>query len=197
MIGQLLEVRSFYPEQLQGLKEVRFTFFMEALPLSIEELYSDSATKPFFGHVNPTEQMRGIVPVGREVAVNPEELFVPGSENLSFEDQIVEAEKYVNVLRRKLKKGTLDGVNFGVDHASVHAQLDFEYQKRRDRKLIIGERFTRTIDVTTADYGFAGPALALVGRWFTYDSLNIFDFYAHLGRPNIGLILVATPAGSR
>lgn len=164
---QLVEARKFHPDQLTGLKEVGITFSMEAQSVSVGQLWEDEATKPLFGHVTSSQQMRDIVPVARDVAVNSQQIFVPGGENLSFDDQRQHNEDYVRGLRKRNLKngGTLDGVEFGMDHASVLAQLDFEHQKRFNGKKLVVGGFGRTIDETSVDPEF-GPHLAGVGRDF-------------------------------
>ncbi len=200
---QLVEVRSFQPDQLKGLKEVGWNFSMESLPVSVGQLYSDEATKPLFGYVSESQQMRAVVPVAREVVINPnlnsdsrQAVFLPGSGNLSFDDQQEKLDSYVRQLRKKnLKKGTLDGVDFAMDHASVYAQFDFKSQRDFGRKLIVGG-WARTIDETYVDPEF-GPLLADVGRGLTDDRLLVGDWHARLGVPFVGVLPVASPAGPR
>ncbi len=195
---QLIEVRRFHPDQLAGLKEIKWTFNMEALPVSVGQLLEDESIAPLFGFVNSSQQMRDVVPVARDVAVNPSELFILGSENLSFDDQCQINEGYVTGLRkRNLKTGTLDGIDFGLDHASVYAQFDFEHQKRfRGKKLFPAGKFARTIDETLVDPTF-GPGLADVGRRFGGSRLDVDDWGARRGYPRVRGVSVATPAGNR
>lgn len=194
---QLVEVRRFHSDQLAGLKEVGVSFSMEALPVSIGYLYGDKTTRPLFGFVNPSQNMRDIVPVAREVAVSPEQIFIPGGENLPFEDQRQKNRDYGQQLKKKdLRTGTLDGVDFDIDHTSIYAQLDFAYQRRfNGRKLIVGG-FARTIDETSVDLEF-GPGLAVVGRRFNGNLLGVRGWDARLGRPGVRVVSVATPAGNR
>lgn len=194
---QLVEVRRLQPDQLAGLKEVGVSFSMGALPISIGQLWGDETTKPLFGYVNPSQAMRDVVPVAREVAVSPKQIFILGGENLSFDNQRQKNEDYVRQLRKKnLKTGTLDGVDFGMDHASIFAQLDFEHQRRfNGRKLIVGG-FARTIDETGVDLE-VGPDLAVVGRSFNDSGLDVVGWGARYGDPRVWLVSVATPAGNR
>ncbi|TSC88092.1 MAG: hypothetical protein G01um10147_323 [Microgenomates group bacterium Gr01-1014_7] len=199
---QLVEVRRLHPDQRKGLVEAGFNFSMDALAVSVGELYADNTLRPLFGYVNDSEQMRAVVPVAREVAVNPDlnpdrrqAVFLPGSFNLSFDDQQGELDKFVQKLRKSnLKTGTLEGVDFAMDHASVLVQLDFESQ-RRGRKLIFGG-WGRSIDETSVDPEF-GPHLADVGRYFTDLQLHVPVLKARDGHPSVGIVPVASAAGNR
>lgn len=191
------EARKFHPDQLAGLKEVGITFSMEAQSVSVSQLWEDEATRPLFGQVTSSQQMRDVVPIARDVAVDPKQIFVPGGANLSFDDQRQRNEDYVHQLRKQnLRTGTLDGVEFGMDHASILVQLDFGHQRRFHGKTLIVWGFGRTIDETYVDPKF-GPGLADVGRSFRDYPLKVGDWDARRGFPGVGLVSVATPAGNR
>lgn len=198
-----IEVRRFYPEQVTGLKEIGWIFQMEILPLSVNQLLEEPETRQLFGTVHPSGQVREVVPVARQVAVQaifhngifiPEEAFIPGAANLSFYDQRQRAEEYVHNLRhRNLRYGTLDGIDFGMDRVSVVAQLDREHKRRFNRKLIVGG-FTSTIDEAYDErYGLLGHAQ--VGRVWELNDLTILA--GNAPNPTVNVFLVATPAGDR
>lgn len=191
----LVVARSFHPDQLVGLAEIEFTFSMDVLPVSVGQLWEDKATKPPFGFVNPSQKMRDVVPVARAAAVNYRRFFISGGESLSFVDQQQKLEDYIRIISKKVNEGTLDGVSFEIDHASVYVQLDFESQRRPNGKKLIVGGFARTIDETFVDPTL-GPRLAAVGRLFRGNRLYVNDWPRN-GGPNVGVGPVASPAGSR
>lgn len=194
---QLVEARRFQPEQQAGLEKVGWNFLIEVKPRSIGQLLEDEIVKRKFDYVHPSEQMRNIIPAARQIAVNPSELFIPGSENLSADDQDQKIEDEVRKLRKKnLKKGTLEGIDFARDHASVYAQFDFVYQQSFGGRKLIVDAFARTIDETYYD-ARVGSSLAGVGRFFGDGLLYVDVWYACYGDPGVLGLPVATPAGDR
>lgn len=209
-----IEVRKFYPEQTTGLNEIGWTFQMEVLPLSVNQLLEGAETGQLFRSVYPLEYIGDIVPVAREVRIDPARPFVFGTANLSFEDQNQRVDEYVRELRSKpLRTGTLDGVDFGMDRVSVVAQLDRGYERRFGRKLFVTinfdrellavPEFTSTIDEVFINYCYFGDenqgkgyvGHAEVGRVLDRYGLTVLDGNAL--NPNVTVLLVATPAGDR
>lgn len=196
-------VRKFNPEQLQGLKEIGWFFYMEVKPLSLEQLCNIEENKPFVGFVTPLKQMREKVPTARDIAVDVHYLFVPDSEYMPSDILDSRIERYVSRLKnRNLKTGTLQGIDFGKDYASVYVQLDIMLQKTYplDRYVdlirILG--FTRTID--EKDFDEQGNSyLTRVGRvpGFPSEKLSIYGWDTKRVNPSIGVIIVATPEGDR
>ena len=182
-IENKIVARRFSPEQRQGLEAVGFTFCMKVQPLSIGQLYEDRELRSCFGYVHGLLQIRSVVPIAREVVVNPKQLALPEAQT---------TEEFVRQLReRSLTGGTLEGVDFGMDCASVYAQLEFGYQRTFGRKLF-SDFFASTIDEIDSGTG-SSFLLALVGRRDIGDRLVIPGRHRDDSAPHIRIVLVATP----
>lgn len=184
-------IKRFNPEAQAGLKEVghKFVWAIEAKPLA--QLIDEGVIPG--NYVNSSANLRSVVPVAREVAINTDQVVLPKSNNLSLDDQLGEVEKYVQGLRRKnLKRGSLDTVNFNLTNASVHVQLDRAYEAQTGKPLYAprsGEYglWVRTIDI--ADPGY----VAYVGRDADDPGLSVDDWFAGDGDGLIWASPVAEP----
>lgn len=188
--------RKLSPEQLQGLKSIGFTFVRDVQALSLDQLSRDSSVKHLFGYVTDIAELRNIVPVARQVAVNPKQVYVEGSENLGYDDQLEVRDRVVRkLLKTPLKRGTLEGVDFAPDKASVLVQLDFAYQVAFNGQKLFPNYFVRSQD--EYDHPGFGPDVAGVGRGVRGGRLGVSGWYRRGRCPSLGLSLVATPAGIR
>lgn len=188
--------RIFSPEQLQGLESIGFTFVTDVKALSLDQLSKDPSVKHFFAYITDIAELRSIVPVARQIAVNPKQPYVEGSQDLGYDDQLEVADKVVRKLKStRLKGGALEGVDFAPDRASVLSQLDFAYQARFDRRKLYPDYFVRSQD----EYGRPGldPSVAIVGRGGQGHRLSVSDWHRLAHDPRLGLSLVATPSGTR
>lgn len=189
-------IRRLSPEQLQGLESIGFTFTMDVQALSLDQLSKDSSVRHLFDSVTHIAELRNIVPVARQVAVNPGQPYVKGSENLGYDDQLEVRDRVVkDLLKAPLKRGTLEGIGFAPDRASVLSQLDFAYQVRLNGRKLYPNYFVRSQD--EYDHPEFGPFVMDVGRFVQADQLYVDRWYRLDCRPDRRLSLVATPAGSR
>lgn len=187
--------RILSPEQLRGLESISFTFVTGIRALSLDQLSKDPSAKDLFAYITDVTELRSIVPAARQVAVNPKQPFVEGSQGLGYDDQLDVADKAIRKLRRtNLKRGTLEGIDFAPDKASVLSQMDFAYQAGFGQKLY-PDYCVRSQD--EYDQPGFGPSVTVVGRNDRGDRLDVFDWYRQGRNRCLGLSLVATPAGSR
>lgn len=188
--------RRFSPEQLQGLESIGFTFAMDVQASSLDQLSKDPSVKHLFSYVTDIVELRNIVPVARQVVVNPKQPYVEGSQNLGYDDQLEVADRVVKKLKStRLKRGTLEGIDFAPDKASVLSQLDFAYQARFNGKELYPNYFVRSQD--EYDHPWFGPHVTSVGRGGQGDRVRVNGWGRQGCYPGLGLSLVATPAGTR
>lgn len=188
--------RRFSPEQLQGLETVGFTFATDVQALSLDQLWEDSSTRQLFAYITDIPELRNIVPVARQVAVNPKQPYVEGSQGLRYDGQLEAADQVVRKLKNThLQRGTLEGVDFAPDRASVLSQLDFEYQARFSGQKLYPNYFVRSQD--EYDHPGFGPCVTFVGRSGRGNQLDVHDWTRVDHAPHLRLSLVATPAGTR
>ena len=186
----------FSPEQYQGLESIGFTFAIDIQALSLGQLSQDPISSRLFDYITDIEQLRNIAPTARQVAVNPKQPYVEGSQDLGYDDQREMADRVVRNLRGTcLKKGTLEGVDFTPDKASVLSQLDFAHQARFNGQKLYPDYFIRSED--EYDHPRFGPSVTLVGRSHPSDPLIVRGWFRSNHFPGLGLSLVATPSGSR
>lgn len=188
--------RRFSPEQRQGLEAVGFTFAVNVQALSLDQLSQDPSARDLFAYITGIVELRSITPVARQVAVNPRSPYVLGSQGLSYDDQLELVEIEARKLRSTcLKVGTLEGVDFGPERASVLSQLDFEHQRRFKGTKLFPDYFVRSND--EYDHPRFGPLVPGVGRHRPGDPLAVLVWERGHRPPFLGLSFVATPAGNR
>lgn len=139
---------TLYTQTREALAKEGFTFVVDIEPVSIGQLATDEATSWHFGHVNPSEGMRAIVPQQMEVAVDPKNLRIRTSNSNPTDSQIRMIQDREAALKGRLPEDVRDLISMRMQHASVLAQLDFEYQKRTG-KLLFTDWFGRTDDQTS------------------------------------------------
>lgn len=178
-------------EQISGLNEVGFGFTLEIEPKSLRQQIIE-APYGYFGHVNPSEALRTIVPGFYQGAINPHlngnTPALPNSNNLSLDDQLQIVEEYARKLRRERIKGTLTDIEFVVEHAPVYSQLDIAYKKETGEKLLVA-MLASTVSPTTV-----GSNVANVGRDPDHDRLYVFDWDRYHGDPWVWAVPVARPS---
>lgn len=201
MVSQSVEARKFSPEQERGLKAIGYTFVTGIVPVSVGHLLEDAGTRPFLGSVCTYQEMRDVLPVARQVAVNPEQIFAPYEDRDRMPTMFglnQGAEKYVRTMRSNVQEGTLNGVDFGMDRVSTLVQLHIALLREFGRGLVSGGLSSKTIDYLYTVKG-VGSRYAIVGenipgsKQLKVDDSEYVDGYS----PFVRIVLVATPAGSR
>lgn len=147
-----------YVKTREALAKEGFTFFADIKPVSIGQLAIDKGPTPFFDYINPSEKMRCNVPPQIEVAIDPNNFGIEGSNYKSRDDQIKKIQEKETALKSKLPKEVRDLISMRMPkQASILAQLDFEHQKQTG-KILFTSWFGRTDDQT------APGLVAHVGR---------------------------------
>lgn len=134
-----------YAQTREALAKIGLTFVVAIEPVSIGDLLEDSATKGRFGFVGSFRTMREVVPSQMEVAIDPRNVKIAESNNLSIDVQLRRIEVWRAALKRKLPQKVGDVIKVRMPSASVLAQLDFAYQ-RRTGKPLLPDYFARAKD---------------------------------------------------
>ena len=156
-----------YVKTREALVKEGYTFFVNIESLSIGQLVADKATSQRFGYVNPSENMRAIVPPQMEVAINPRNLRILKSNYKSTDVQISMLGEEEAALKAKLPQEVRNFISIPMQSASVFAQLDDKYQKETG-KLLFTDWFGRTDtdDQTVVFVGRDSPNGRLdIGGW--------------------------------
>lgn len=159
-----------YLKTREALAGEGLTFIVAINPESIDQLRINKGTKSLFDYINPSEKMRSNVPSQMELAIDPNNFRIEGSNNLPTNDQFEKIREREAILKGKLPKDVGDVIGMlRPKHASILAQLDFEHQKRTG-KVLFTNWFGRTDDQTVpgivADVGRGDPTYRLgVGDW--------------------------------
>lgn len=164
----------------EALRKKGLTFFHRIQPVSFRELL---AQRPeVYDCANPSGELATFVPQGMDVAINPKQLYLPGSIN---SDQVAQM-KMIEEREMELQKADprLLGVKLKMMHVSVYAQLDEAYQKATGEKLFT-KGFARALDST----GFG--SFAYVGRAFSDQNKLIVNSWNSGGNPLINAAPVA------
>lgn len=159
-----------YAKIREALAKEGYTFVVNILPSSVGQLATDSLTSQRFGYVNSSENMRAIVPLQMEVAINPKRFRIPKSNSKSTDVQIGMLAEEERALQAKLPQEVRNLIRIPIQSTSVLAQLDDKYEKETG-KLLFTSWFGRTDDQTVpggvAGVGRLGPADGLrVVVWF-------------------------------
>ena len=154
-----------YLETREALAKKGYTFVVAIKSLSIGQLVSDPIENYRFGDVSPSENMRDIVPQQMEVAINPGDLRIKGSNFKSTDAQIGMIKDEEAGLKNELSQEVRDLISMRMQSASVLAQLDHEYQKETGRVLFtnwFGRTDDQTVPGLVAYVGRNDPAIRLL-----------------------------------
>lgn len=182
------EIQRFTPEQVLGLKTIEFDLIVPTFSKSMDQLVREERKR--FGHVEKSKSLRYVVPPAAEVAVRSGQLALPGSNRRFIEDQRQMVADFEKAARKKrMPKGaTLTGIDFGLDHASTHAQIDFGFQAQNGGKPLYEDMYARTKDPECGFY------VAGVGRNPGDSRLRVDVWPANAGFRNVWAVPVARPA---
>lgn len=165
-----LGVREFSKEQILGLNEIDFDFFVEIKSKTVEMLLEEVP-----GRIKKGDRFVKLPagsPKARNVAVRSAELVIPDSNNLSFHLQNEKLEEWEQEIRsRQLERGTLDGIGFGIGHPSEHLQIDFAFHEKNGGLPLYSEIFACS---DSPDEPIADNAI-IIGRYRANDLLTIYN----------------------
>lgn len=185
-------VRQFNPAALRDL-ERNHAEVLDPLNVSLAGLVA--AERPFW-HITSRDDpnFMGLLSRSTQIAIfpQPEDLYVPGSNNLSLAQQkeslaVDEAE----VVRNSRKMG-IGGLRLVIGDVATHAGLVFAYFDRsggvRLHGADYGYRYART-ETTTV-----GSFVADVGYFNEFDGLDVLDWLAGNGNPRVWALRLGVPA---
>lgn len=164
--------KELYAQTKEALAKEGYTFVVDIEPVSIGQLATGEETSQRFAYVNPSENMRAIVPPKMEVAINPENLRIKNSESKSTDTQIRMIQREETALKGKLSQEVRDLINMRMQNASVLAQLDGEYEKETGEVLFtnwFGRTDDQTIPGRVANVGRYNPTSRLLVRYWDRD----------------------------
>lgn len=143
----------FSPDQLKGLEEVGYTFIANIQPFSVSDLAHDPETAKFLTSLH-WPNLGYEVPRSGQIALNRDQLVVPGTQGISYVHQLNMAEAYALGLKNKhLFSGTLEGVEFRVPLASELIQADLAYRATNPRRRLIRNKHGSN-DILTAEFTY-------------------------------------------
>lgn len=171
--------KEVYTLTREALVKEGFTFVADIKPVSVCQLAANEGTTPFFDYINPSEKMRSNVPPQIEVAIDPSNFRIEGSNYKSADDQIKKIQEQEISLKGKLSKDVRGFISMiRPRHASILAQLDFEHQKQTGKKLFTNW-FGRTDDQTVPG------VVAHVGRDYQTEKLLVCGWSRSHGYPYV------------
>lgn len=149
-----------YEKTIKELAGQGYKLIVDIEPLKISQLAKDKITRPLFGYINPSEEMRSNFPPKIKIAINPDNVKIEGSNNLPSDAQAEMIGIQEAILRNTLSEDVRDNIFMlrpSDASASIFAQLDFRYQEQTGKRLF-ADYFARTDDQTHPGWG------AIVGR---------------------------------
>ncbi|MBF8249549.1 MAG: hypothetical protein HW400_150 [Candidatus Levybacteria bacterium] len=167
-----------YMKTREALAKEGYTFIVDILPVSIGQMVTDKATSQHFGYVNPSENMRAIIPLQMEVVINPKKLRIKGSNSKSTDTQIEIIKNEGTKLKNKLPQEVKNLVSMHMRNASVLAQLDCKYQQETG-KVLFTNWYGRTNDQIVSGH------VAYVGRHAPASLLDVSDWSRGVGRDSV------------
>ncbi len=165
-----LDASKFSTEQILGLKEVGFDFFVDIESKTVELLLEKTPGRVKKG--DKFVKLPAGLPLVRNIAVRTAGLVIPDSNNLSFHQQNEKLEEWEQEIRsRQLERGTLDGIGFGIGHPSERLQIDFAFNEKNGGLPLYSEIFACT---DSPDEPIADNAI-IIGRHRANDLLTIYN----------------------
>lgn len=159
-----------YLKTREALAKEGYAFVVDILQVSIGQLATDEATSQRFGYVNPSENMRAMVPPRMEVAINLQNLRIKNSNYKSTDAQIKMIKGEEASLKGKLPQEVRNLISMRMQNASVLAQLDDKHERETGKALFtnwFGRTDDQTVPGSVAGVGRRGPTSGLgVGDWY-------------------------------
>lgn len=160
-----------YKRTIEALAEEGINFRITIEPKSLGQLFEEENSREQgnrFGYINSSTSLRAIVPPQMEVAIDPNNFKIGGSNNLSTANQIKKILERERILKDVLRTKAGDEVANAISimpmikgSSSVLSQLDFAYQDK-EGKLLFPDFHGRTDDQSVSGFvahvGRAGPA---------------------------------------
>ena len=154
--------------------EKRDGVFLPVEAKSLETVYSENSE--YFRYVNPSESLRSYTPPQAfEVAIFPNKLKIPRSNNKSQENQLRLTEDY----SKEQIEPEFPEAKAIMLPATGLVQIDIGYQKRNNGKVLIPDFWVRALDTTVDSY------VARVGRFHPDYGLGVHYWDAGHGDPHV------------
>lgn len=167
-----------YMKTREALAKEGYIFVVNIESVSIGQLLSHQATSLHFEYVNPSENMRTIVPPQMEVVVNPKSRRIENSNSKSTDVQIRMIEEEEAVLRVRLPKEVRNLISMRVQNVSVLVQTHFKYKEATGKVFFANDKFGGLLGggwfAGTDDQTSPGR-VAFVGRYSAPRGLYIGD----------------------
>lgn len=169
--------KELYNKTREDLGEKGF-IFVAIEPVSTYSLAIDKAS--LFGYLNLSTEVIRHIPPQIEVAIDPKNFKIKGSNNLLTDDVFQKIQERETALRRKLPKNVRDLISLlRVIPSSILIQLDLEHQGQT-RKVLFTDWFGRGVDDRTVPdrivrVGRSDPTRKLdVDAWGRDGDNNVF-----------------------
>lgn len=159
-----------YKRICETLAKEGFIFVVAIKSVSIGQLATNRRTGLLFDYIDPSEEMRSNIPPQMEVAIDPNNFRIEGSDRFPTVAQFGEIEEQEAFLKKKLPKNVRNLISMFNPNASILAQLDFEHKKRTGRVL-----FTDWFGCTNDRSSDPGNA-TVVGRKDPTGGLRVGDW---------------------
>lgn len=178
--------RELYAQAREALAREGFTFLVTIRPVSIGQLAGDRATRDFFGYINSSKEMKSNIPPQIEVAIDPNNFKIEGTNNSPTDDQIRKIKEKEALLRGKLPENIRNNITMlNPEHASILAQLDTQHQVRTRMGVLFTNWFGRTDDQKFSGF------VACVGREGPARRLRVESWYRTRGYHNVFAVSIA------
>lgn len=154
-----------YAQVVESLEKVGITFKAPIREASMNELMKQD-TKNRLGYVNDSKSMRATVPPAMEVAINPNQVRIEGSNNLPTDDQKDMIAQYEVKIKQQLPEDIRNLISIIMADPSTDSQLEDAYMDETGN-LLFPNFFARTDVETVSGY------VARVGRDGPADPRNV------------------------
>lgn len=169
-LNLLSKLREPIVQEREVLTELGFVF-LTVDAKSPEQVHAENGD--YFEYVDPPDLLQVYIPPQAfEVAVNPSQLRIIGSNHCSLAEQLRMVEDY----SRQEIETVAAGAKAIILPATGYAQLDIQYQKENDGRVLIPNFWAcaldKGVDSDVAAVGRNSPAFKLgVYAWFRWGSL--------------------------
>ena len=176
-VEQSAEINKFIHEDMLLLKGLFYKIY-DVKHKSLAQMLAEdghSGKEQHFGAVNPYKSLKDSMAIATQVAINPNQLYIPDSNLLTLDERVALIKK----INFSLIEEGIEGFKAIMPDVSTLSQLDLMYQEETGKKLIVGLYACATTETVGSQVSSVGRIkrngkLAVISCSRDRDNRNVF-----------------------